>query len=139
MKKKIARLAILGAFLMALSCTVKITAYYLNMPLVSQWINVVMNFIIVYGCYEMGRMTGLGRMHRYLCYTAVLGYILYGIILLFFRNSASGGLSLGILFFFMLTLAMSVWFFIDLVRKDLRKTEKDLQDLEKEIHSDEDR
>lgn len=136
-KKRISRLAVVGAFIMALSCTMKITAYYLDAPLISQWINVVMNFVIVYGCFELGRMAGLGRTHRFLCYTAVLGYIFYGVILLFFREMDNGGLSASVLCFFMLTLAMSVWLFIDLVRQDLKQTEKDLKILEKEMHADE--
>lgn len=133
MKNRISRIAIVGAFIMALSCTVKITAFHFNMPLVAQWVNVIMNAAVVCGCYELGTISGLSRSHRLLCGTALLGYILYGVILLFFRDSVSEGLSLSVLLFFMLTLMVSVWFFIDLIRRDLKQTEEDIEKLEKEL------
>lgn len=136
-KKRISRIAVVGAFIMALSCTVKITAFHFNLPLVSQWVNVIMNAIIVCGCYELGRIAELSRSHRLLCGTAMLGYILYSFILMFFQKSTNEGVSLSVLLFFMLTLIMSVWFLIDLVRSDLKQTEIDLEQLEKEIDNEE--
>ncbi len=118
---------------MALSCTAKITAFHFGLPIVAQWINVIMNAAIVCGCYELGTMVGLSRSHRLLCGTALLGYIFYGVILLFLDKSTSQSVSMSVLLFFMLTLVMSLWFFIDLVRRDLKKTEEDLEKLEKEL------
>lgn len=130
-KKKIARIAVIGAFVMALSCTIKITAFHFHMPELAQWVNVVMNAMVVYGCYVLGRVAGLSRSHRVLCGTAMLGYLLYGAILFFHSKSEDGEVEASVLVFFILTLVMSVWFLIDIVRKDLKRKEKMLQDMMK--------
>lgn len=126
-------MAVIGAFIMALSCTAKITAFHLNLPLVAQWVNVIMNAIVVCGCFELGRIADLSRSHRLLCGTAMLGYVFYAFILLFMQKSSNEGLHIGVLLFFMLTLIMSVWFFIDIVNNDLKQTEHDLEDLGKKL------
>lgn len=132
-KKRISRIAVIGAFIMALSCTVKITAFHFGLPVVAQWVNVIMNAIIVCGCYELGRIADLSRSHRLLCGTALLGYVFYAFILVFMQRSSNEGLSLSVLLFFMLTLVMAVWFFIDIVRSDLKQTEQELENLEKTL------
>lgn len=132
-KKEISHIAILGAFIMSLSCTLKITAFHFHMPVVAQWINVVMNFLIVYGCYVLGKIAGLSRTHKLLCWTAMLGYLFYSIILLTIPSTSDQTLSLGVLAFFMLTLVMAVWLLIDLVRKDLKETEELLEQMGKDI------
>lgn len=132
-KKTISRIAIVGAFLMAISCTVKITLFHLNCPEAAQWVNVIMNAIVVCGCYELGKITELSLSHRLLCGTAILGYLIYGIILLFFIRSKNEGVSAVVLGFFIFTMIMSVWFFIDLVLHNLRKDEDKFERLKKEL------
>lgn len=118
---------------MAISCTLKITAFHLGLPVVAQWVNVLMNAAVVYACYVLGRMVGLSRSHRLLCGTAMLGYVLYGIILLFVSKTPDESVSVSVLGFFVVTMIMSVWFLIDLVRSDIKKTEEDLKKMEKEL------
>lgn len=118
---------------MALSCTIKITAFHFNLPLVAQWVNVIMNATIVIGCYALGRMVGLSRNHRLLCGTALIGYIFYGFILLYSNSSDSESISIGVLVFFILTLFMSIWFLIRLVLDDLKHTKEDLENLERRL------
>lgn len=132
-KVRISRIAIIGAFLMAISCTLKITAFHLSMPIFSQWINVVLNAIIVYGCYVLGKLVGLSRAHKMLCGTAMLGYLMYSIILIIVPKSSNQTIHLSVLLFFGLTMAVSVWFLVDLVRNDLKETELMLQQMEEEI------
>ena len=131
-KTQISRIAIIGAFIMAISCTLKITFFHFNIPLVSQWINVILNAVIVYGCYKLGKLADLSLSHRLLCGTAMIGYLLYGFILLCVPSTPGEGISASVLAFFILTLAMSVWFLFDLVRKDLKDTEEFLEQFEEE-------
>lgn len=133
MRKKISNIATIGAFIMALSCTIKITAFHFNLPLVAQWVNVIMNAAIVIGCYALGRMVGLSRNHRLLCGTALIGYIFYGFILLYSNSSDSESISIGVLAFFILTLFMSTWFLIRLVLDDLKHTKENLENLERRL------
>lgn len=129
-KSKISRIAIVGAFVMAISCTVKITAFHLNMPAVAQWTNVIMNAMVVIGCYQLGRIVELRRSHRLLCATALLGYVFYGGVLLFMQHNGNENISTVVLLFFMLTLVMSIWFFLDIVLTDIREKEKMLERME---------
>lgn len=132
-KKSISRIAILGAFIMAISCTIKITAFHFNAPLVAQWVNVVMNAIVVIGCYKLGRIVQLSRSHSLLCGTAIIGYIFYGGILVFINHAKDTSISVGVLVFFALTLVMSVSLLINILLQDLKQTEKMIEEMEKEI------
>ncbi|MBQ0057497.1 MAG: hypothetical protein KBT20_07565 [Bacteroidales bacterium] len=130
-KKQISRIAVIGAFLMAISCTVKITLFHLHYPVVAQWINVIMNAIVVCGCYELGKIVELSRSHRWLCATAMLGYVIYGVILLFPMTSEQNGISAVVLAFFFITMVMSILFLLDLVRKSIKDEQDKIEKLKK--------
>lgn len=116
---------------MAISCTVKITLFHLHYPVVAQWINVIMNAIVVCGCYELGKIVELSRSHRWLCATAMLGYVIYGVILLFPMTSEQNGISAVVLAFFFITMVMSILFLLDLVRKSIKDEQDKIEKLKK--------
>lgn len=132
-KTTVARIAIAGAFVMALSCTMKITAFHFGAPIVAQWVNVIMNALVVYGCYRLGKLADLARSHRLLCATAMVGYVLYGVILIFANHIDNFVLSESVLIFFVLTLFVSIWFLIDLVRTDIKHTEEIIEEMEEDF------
>lgn len=118
---------------MALSCTMKITAFHLGAPIVAQWVNVIMNALVVCGCYRLGKLSDLTRSHRLLCATAMVGYVLYGVILIFANHIDNFVLSESVLIFFVLTLFVSIWFLIDLVRTDIKHTEEIIEEMEEDF------
>lgn len=121
MRQRISIIAIVGAFIMAFSCTIKITAFHLGYPLVAQWVNVVMNALIVMGCFYLGRIVRLPRAHSLLCSTAILGYVFYGIVLVMLPSSTDVKLTDEVVFFFVLTLIMSAWFVVSLIHNGIKK------------------
>lgn len=133
LKKVASRYAVIGAFLMSLSCTCKITAFYLGVPIISQWINIILNAIIVYGCYVLGKKTGAPKAQTILCGVAMLGYIMYSLILLYAPNQQNFVLSEIVFLFFILTLCASVACLVVLIMKDIKKDEETLKKFEEYI------
>lgn len=95
--------------MMSLTCTCKITAFYLGVPILAQWINVIMNAIIVYGCYKLGKKAGAPLAQSVICVVAMLGYIMYmGILIVAPNLQHNPTLSLLVYSFFVLTLIASI-------------------------------
>ena len=129
-KHSISRMAILGAFLMAISCTAKITVFYLGMPVIAQWINIVMNAIIVVGCYQLGRIVNLPVTHRLLCLVAMLGYVMYSFILALATRSDDNVVSVMVYGFFLLTSFAAIALVIALLFRNIKQQEEIIAELE---------
>lgn len=130
MRRSIYRIATIGAFLMAFSCTLKITAFYLGMPMISQGINLVMNAVIVLGCYQLGRAVKMPATHKLLCGVAFLGYLMYSLILFFNPTMDAEHVSEMILAFFIITLVASIAFLIALIKREIEEDKRMMDEME---------
>lgn len=134
-RRTISRIAIYGAFLMCLYCTLKVTSIYFHMPLLAQWTNVFMNTLIVFSCYKLGRIAKLPVAHRLLCLVAMLGYTMYSLILALRNDLDEQIVSTMVFLCFLVTALAAIVLVFTLLFRNIQRDEDILSKLEKKSRS----